>query len=115
MSKFIEIAGGDVKVQTSTIALQTRPAGTSDAVTTFRDGSTKTFAGLWSAFADLYFIDYNGAHGLDDGSGVQHRLNPEAVTNATKVGTEVTLQVEGAGTVVLDKGNLNGIWNALPV
>ena len=83
---------------------------------TYSDASTETVTDGFAALsnANPYFIAYNGEKGpaIDSRS---HRINPACVTHAAYVGTEVTLQVAGAGTKVVHRGTLNGVWNYLPV
>jgi hypothetical protein len=109
--KFITSADGFSKKR---IAYFMRPENSDDAVVTYTDGTTETLSGEFVALAaanDL-FIAYNGDGGLANNSK-SHRINPDAVNYASYVGTEVTFVVAGAGTIVVDKGNLNGLWNAL--
>ncbi len=109
---FIVKADGS-KVQ---IAYIFRPENSGDAVITYSDASTETVTDGFAALsnANPYFIAYNGDSGLANNSK-SHRINPACVTHAAYVGTEVTLQVAGAGTKVVDRGTLNGVWDMLPV
>lgn len=96
------------------IAYFMRPENSDDAVITYTDGTTETQAGnfVGLAAANDLFIAYNGDSGLANNSK-SHRINPSAVNFASYVGTEVTFVVAGVGSIVVDKGNLNGLWNAL--
>ncbi len=112
MPKFIVKADGS-KVQ---IAYVLRPENSSDAVVTYSDGTGETITGGFVALASANpdFIAYNGDSGQNNGSSKANRINPDCVTHASYVNTEVTFVVAGAGTKVVDTGTLNGLWNALP-